>query len=85
VAKNTTSVRLPEALIEALDRRAAALGLTRSQLIVQAIEQVLEEHSAWSPRFLKAIGTAQPELAEAVDEMMDAILTRRSRNEAPGL
>jgi hypothetical protein len=85
VAKNTTSVRLPEELILALDRRAAALGLTRSQLIVQAIEQVLEEHSAWSPRFLKAIGTPRPELAEAADEMMDAILTRRSRNEAPGL
>jgi hypothetical protein len=83
--RSTTSIRLPEALVEALDQRAAALGLTRSQLIVQAIEQVLEEQSAWSPRFLKAIGTPRPELAEAVDEMMEAILARRSRKEAPGL
>jgi len=85
MAKNTTSIRLPEELIDALDQRAAALGLTRSQLIIQAIEQALEEHSAWSPGFLKAIGTPRPELEEAVDTMLDAIRTRRSRNEAPGL
>jgi len=85
MAKSTTSVRLPETLIDALDRRAAALGLTRSQLIIRAVEQTLEEHSAWSPGFLKAIGTSRPELEEAVDEMMDAIRARRSRNAAPGL
>jgi len=85
VAKNTTSVRLPEDLLDALDRRAAALGLTRSQLIVQAVEQALEEPSAWSPGFLKAIRAPRPELERAVDEMMDAIRARRSRKAAPGL
>jgi hypothetical protein len=85
MAKDTTSVRLPAELLDALDRRAAALGLTRSQLIVQAVEQALEEYSAWSPRFLKAIGTPHPELEEAVDELMGAIRARRSRNEAPEL
>lgn len=85
MARNTTSVRLPEELIDALDRRATALGLTRSQLIVQAVEQALEQYSAWSPRFLKAIGTPRPDLDEALDEMMGAIRARRSRNEAPGL
>ncbi len=85
MAKNTTSVRLPEELIDALDRRAAALGLTRSQLIVQAVEQALEEHSAWSPAFLKAIGTPRPGLEETADAMMDAIRALRSRNEPPRL
>ena len=85
MAKDTTSVRLPADLLDALDRRAEALGLTRSQLIVQAVEQVLEEYSAWSPKFLKAIGTPRPELEEAVDEMMEAIRARRSRKEAPDL
>jgi Arc/MetJ-type ribon-helix-helix transcriptional regulator len=85
MARNTTSVRLPEELAEALDRRAAALGITRSQLIVQAVERVLEEHTAWSPRFLEAIGRPRPELEEAVDEMMDAIRTHRSRKRAPDL
>jgi len=85
MAKSTTSIRLPEELVGALDRRAAALGLTRTQLIVQAIERTLEECSAWSPALLKAIGTPRPELEEAVDEMMDAIHARRSRNQAPRL
>jgi hypothetical protein len=85
MAKSTTSVRLPETLIDALDRRAAALGLTRSQLIIRAVEQALEEHSAWSPAFLKAIGTPRPELEQAATEMMNAIRARRSRNTAPGL
>ena len=85
MAKSTTSIRLPEELVGALDRRATALGLTRTQLIVQAVERALEEHAAWSPAFLKAIGTPRPELEETVDEMMDALRASRSRNEAPRL
>ncbi len=83
--RSTTSIRLPDDLVEALDERAAALGVTRSQLIIQAVEQALEDRSAWSPGFLKAIGTPRPELEEAVDEMMEAICEHRSRNEAPEL
>ncbi len=83
--RSTTSIRLPDDLVEALDERAAALGVTRSQLIIQAAEQALEDRSAWSPRFLKAIGTPRPELEEAVDAMMEAIRAHRSRSEAPEL
>ncbi len=83
--RSTTSIRLPDDLLEALDKRAAALGVTRSQLIIQAVEQALEDRSAWSPGFLKAIGTPRPELKEAVDEMMEAIREHRSRSEAPEL
>ena len=85
MARNTTSVRLPDELAEALDRRAAALGVTRSQLIVQAVERLLEAYAAWSPRFLEAIGRPRAELEEAVDEMMDVIRARRSRKKAPAL
>ena len=85
MARSTTSIRLPDDLIEALDERAAALGVTRSQLIIEAVEQALEDRSSWSPGFLKAIGTPRPDLEEAVDEMMEAIRQRRSRSEVPGL
>ena len=85
MARTTTSIRLPEDLIEALDQRAAALGITRSQLIIEAVEQALEDRSAWSSGFLKAIGTPRPDLEEAVDEMLEAIGERRSRSEAPRL
>ena len=83
--RSTTSIRLPEDLVQALDDRAAALGVTRSQLIIEAVERALEDRSAWSPGFLKAIGTPRPELEEAADEMMEAIRGRRSRSEPPGL
>jgi hypothetical protein len=68
-----------------LDERAEALGITRSQLILQAIEQALEGRSAWSPGFLKAIATSRPELEETVDEVMEVIRARRSRSDAPEL
>jgi hypothetical protein len=85
MAKTTTSIRLPEDLIDALDRKAAAQGITRGQLIVQAVEHALTDQSAWSSAFLKAIGSPRPEREEAVDAMMDAIRARRSRSDAPGL
>ena len=85
MAKNTTSIRLPEELIDALDRKAAAQGITRSQFIIQAVQHALSDQSAWSSAFLKAVGSPRPELEEAVDAMMDAIRARRSRNSASGL
>lgn len=81
--KSTTSVRLPDDLVDALDRRAEALGLTRSQLIVRAVEKAIAESSEWSPKFLDAVGRPREELDDAVDELMDAITSRRSRSEAP--
>lgn len=85
MAKNTTSVRLPDAIVRELDRRAEAMGVTRSELILQAVERVLAEQAAWSPGFLKAIDTRRPELDEGASEMMRAIRARRSRSEAPAL
>lgn len=83
--RSTTSIRLPDELLEALDERAAELGVTRSQLIVQAVERALEDRAEWSPAFLKAIGTPRPDLQEAVDEMAEAIWEHRSRSDAPDL
>lgn len=83
--KSTTSVRLPDELIEALDRRAESLGLSRSQLIIRAVEKAIADRSEWSPKFLDAIGTPYDTLDVVVDELMDAISSHRSRSEAPEL
>ena len=83
--KSTTSVRLPDDLIEALDRRAEMLGLSRSQLIVRAVEKAVADRSEWSPKFLDAIGSPPDTLDVAVDELTDAISSHRSRSEAPDL
>ena len=85
MARNTTSVRFPEELVERLDRRAAAEGVTRSQLVIRAVEQALADRSVWSRAFLEAVRSPPPAIDEAVDEMMDAIRSRRSRSEAPEL
>jgi hypothetical protein len=53
--------------------------------MIQAVEQALEDRSAWWPGFLKAIATPRPELEEAASEMMEAIREHRSRSEAPEL
>lgn len=80
MTKDTISLLLPYELLEALDRRAAALGLMRDQLIVWALDQ----YSAWSPAFLKAIETRRPELDEAAEEMMSAIRARPSQGPVGG-
>lgn len=85
MGRNTTSIRFPAELVEALDRRAAALGLTRTEVIIQAVERALEEQSAWSPAFIKAIGTPRRDLEVAADEMMEAIRSARTRSERPRL
>jgi predicted DNA-binding protein len=85
VAKDTTSIRFPEDLVERLDRRAAAEGVTRTELVIRAVEQALADQSSWSQGFLEAIRSPQPDLEETVDELMDLIRSRRSRNGAPVL
>lgn len=83
--KSTTSIRLPDDLIEALDRRAELLGLSRSQLIIRAVEKAIADRAEWSPKFLDAIASPRDALGVAVDELMDAISSHRSRSEAPDL
>jgi predicted transcriptional regulator len=85
MGKSTTSIRFPDDLVDELDRRAAAMGITRTELVVQAVERALEERSTWSPAFLKAIEPAGPEVEAAADEMMDAIRAGRTRSKRPRL
>ncbi len=44
--RSITGIRQPDDLVAAVDERAAALGVTRSQLVIRAVEQALE--ARWS-------------------------------------
>lgn len=77
-----TRIELPDDLAEALDRCAAARGVTRDQVIADALRRLLAPVRAWSPAFLRAIANPRPDLAEAADEMMAAIRAGRSRSPA---
>jgi hypothetical protein len=79
-----TTVHIPKALLEALDRRAKRLGTSRNQLIVRAIEKDLEG-AAFTAEFLERLGDVDDADREAVDEMVAAIASRRTRKKAPKL
>jgi predicted transcriptional regulator len=82
-----TTIRLPDELLAAIDRRAAELGMSRSQYLRQALERAIEEETRWSPAFLEelAAGADDPGLQEAVDEMRDSITANRTTKRPPDL
>ena len=76
-----TSVHLPKPLLEAVDRRARALQISRNQLVVRALEREVGGGSDWSPGFLKQLGDVDAELSASVDELVrDIRSARRSKD-----
>jgi metal-responsive CopG/Arc/MetJ family transcriptional regulator len=76
-----TSVHIPDRLLQAADKRAKALGISRNRLIVQALQHELEQRSDWPKGFFDLLRATDKETAEWVDEMMAAI--RESRRSKP--
>ena len=75
-----TSVHIPKALLEAVDRRARALKLSRNKLIVQALEREVTAGADWPADFFEKLARADAELVAAVSEMSEAITAgRRSK------
>lgn len=75
-----TTVHIPVALLEAVDRRARALKLSRNRLVVRALEREVMEPSGWSPEFLDRLRNVDVATAEAVDELMATVRAgRRSK------
>lgn len=76
------SVHIPKPFLDAVDRRARALGLSRNQLILRALEREMTQVSDWSPGFFETLGAPDEGTLEAVDEMVEAIRKGR-RSKAP--
>src|SRR5262249_31737389 len=72
-----TSVHIPKSLLEAVDRRARALRISRNRLIVRALEHELMQSSDWSPGFFEQLSAVDDKTAAAVDEMRAAIRAAR--------
>jgi predicted transcriptional regulator len=76
-----TSVHLPKPLLDAVDRKARALRISRNQLVVRALEREVREGSDWSPGFFERLADSNSELAASVDELMQAVkAARRSKS-----
>ena len=75
-----TSIHIPKPLLEAVDRKAQALKMSRNRLIVRALERELTAGSDWSPGFFEQLEAIDPETAAAVDELLASVLqARRSK------
>jgi hypothetical protein len=73
-----TTVHIPKPVLDAADRRAKALGISRNRLIVRALERELADASAWTPGFFEALEHSEPGDDAAVDDMLAAIRRGRS-------
>ena len=77
----TTSIHIPKPLLEAVDRKARALKISRNRLIVRALERELTAGGDWSPGFFEQLGVVTPEAAGAVDELLTSV--RQARTSKP--
>ena len=68
-----TSVHIPKALLEAVDRRARALNLSRNKLIVQALEREVTAGADWPADFFEKLAAAalpKPQIEKLRDAML---------------
>jgi len=75
-----TSVHLPRALLDAVDRKARALRISRNQLVVRALEHEIDGGADWSPGFFARLSDIDPNTAADVDALLEAVQkARRSK------
>jgi len=76
-----TSVHLPRALLEAVDRKARALRISRNQLVLRALEHDLKGGADWSPGFFERLSDIDPDTAEDVENLLQMV--RKARRSKP--
>jgi len=82
-----TSVHIPAPLIERLDARARALGVSRNRFILAAIEAKLGESAAWPEPLVRMLGTRPSAAVRRAGQELDraVVARRRTRRGAPAL
>jgi len=75
----STTVHFPDDILDAIDARARAEGLSRNRFITRALRRALDATETWPPGFLATLRESPAAGdAEAVERMLAAILARRS-------
>jgi len=82
-----TTVHLPKGLLDKVDERAKARAISRNRYIVETLSKAVEKDVEWSSDLRMALRGAaeQPDLHDAVDEMMAAIRKGRRSKGPPSL
>ena len=73
----TTTVHIPEALLELVDERAKVLGKSRNRVIIEALEASLVTNLSWPPEFVRVLNT--PLDRRTSDEFIASMAVVRSR------
>lgn len=81
-----TTIHIPDPLLEAVDARARARGVSRNRFILEALRRVLLEEATWSPGFLdqlrKPLSRGD---AAALERLSAEVVARRSSKPSPDL
>ena len=83
-----TTIHVPDRLLERLDARAKALGVSRNRLITDALERSLGAEEGWSPELVRLLTKhpVSPAAAREFEESMAAVAeARRSKRRPPKL
>jgi metal-responsive CopG/Arc/MetJ family transcriptional regulator len=83
----TTIVHIPASLLRRVDRRAGELGISRNRYIIRVLEKATEEETSWSTPLLETFAEAAADRNSraAIDELMQAVSSSRSRKRPPRL
>jgi predicted transcriptional regulator len=74
-----TTVHLPKPLLDAVDRKARALRISRNALVMRALERELREAADWSPGFFERLSRVDDDTSQAVDDLLRAVRNARCR------
>ena len=80
-----TTVHIPPQLLKAVDRRAAALKVSRNRYIVRTLQSSVEKATEWSDQLWETLAAATREDATAADDMLAAIKRARVSRKKPPL
>ena len=72
-----TSIHIPKVLLDAVDRRARQLKISRNRFILRVLQEELARSTEWSPGFFEKLSAGAADRA-AVEEMLGAIRANRT-------
>ncbi len=80
-----TTVHIPDELLTLVDERAKALRISRNRYVVRALRRAVEAERDWPAGFERELREVAPDVAPAVDEVLDAVRSRRRSKRPPSL
>ena len=71
------TIDIPAALMELVEKRARAIGMSRDHLVVRALERELHETGGWTPGFVDALRQIDSDTATAAIDLLRDIRRQR--------